>query len=171
MLDQFKEDVFGGQEQIGPCLTKIEEQIKAKYEIIKTQFLRKFEKQLQKVMQPFVNEIESKIRLNAYKGPQEILDDINELKQQFLNCTSRSKFKNKELILSQECERLTFKAMEHLYMSLQNNVNGEKRQLEERVNYLEQQIQSNKQAASDNEQHLRLSCESIQQELQKAIAS
>ena len=46
VLDQFKEDVFGGQEQIGPCLAKIEEQIKAKYEIIKKQFLRKFEKQL-----------------------------------------------------------------------------------------------------------------------------
>ena len=27
VLDQFKEDVFGGQEQIGPCLSKIEEQI------------------------------------------------------------------------------------------------------------------------------------------------
>ena len=61
--------------------------------------------------------------------------------------------------------------MEHLYMSLQNNVNGEKRQLEERVIYLEQQIASNKQAAFENEDHLRITNDSIQQELQKAIAS
>ena len=68
------------------------------------------------MLAPKMNEIESKIRLKSYAEPQDLLDDINELKIEFHNQTELSNFKNKELILSQECERLTFKGMEMLYI-------------------------------------------------------
>ena len=59
-----------------------------------------YEQHLKKMMAPKMNEIESKIRLKSDSVPQDLLDDINDLKIEFHNQTERSNFKNKELILS-----------------------------------------------------------------------
>jgi hypothetical protein len=59
-----------------------------------------YEQHFKKTMAPKMNEIESKIRLKSYSVPQDLLDDINDLKIEFHNQTERSDFKNRELILS-----------------------------------------------------------------------
>lgn len=45
------------------------------------------------------------------------MDAIKALKADFNEATKDSNFKEKDLILSQECERLVYKGMENLYIS------------------------------------------------------
>ena len=111
---------------------------------MKTQFLRVYEKQIKQTLSSLTMDIESKIRMNQYKTPQDFLQDINKMKQEYLSQVSYSTFKNKELILSQECERIVFKGMENLFMNNSNSYSSEKRHLTERVNYLEQQLSAKK---------------------------
>jgi hypothetical protein len=61
--------------------------------------------------------IESKIRMNQFTNPQDFLASITELKKEFKTKTEGSVYSGKELILSQECERVVFKGMEHLFMN------------------------------------------------------
>lgn len=60
--------------------------------------------------------IESKIRNNKYQCPSDLMADITQLKNDF-GKSSDSRCKERELIFSQECEKLVFKGMESLYIS------------------------------------------------------
>lgn len=83
--------------------------------------------------------------MNLYKGPQDVLSDINKLKDTFAKETEDCSLKSKDLLLSQECEKLVFKSLEHLLITASMTSNSEKRNSQERINYLEQQLNLKKQ--------------------------
>lgn len=80
------------------------------------------------------------------------MQDITALKQDFQKTADpETRCKDQELLLSQECERLVFKGMEHLYINATNSAQGEKRHLTEKIMYLEQQLQTHKSEALKSE--------------------
>ena len=58
--------------------------------------------------------------------------------------TKENTFKNKDTILSAEVERLVTKGLESLWHNAENNSTLEKRQLNERVKYLEENLKTKK---------------------------
>lgn len=134
----FKQSAFG--ELIEAAQAKIEKEIEEKWQAIKARFARDYQKQLKQQIQALVTPIESKIRMNQFKTPQDLMQDMNQLKQDFASAAPESGCKDRELAFSQECERLVFKGMEHLYINASNSSQGEKRHLTEQVTFLEQQL-------------------------------
>jgi UDP-N-acetylglucosamine transferase subunit ALG13 len=138
VIETFKQTAIG--DNLKENEAKIMLEISQKYQRIKTQFEREYSKKLKNTLAKLVQPVESNIRSSTFKNPQDLMADINKLKTEFLEETKGSTFKQKELVLSQECERLVFKGMEKLYISCNNVNEGEKRQLTEKLNYLEQTI-------------------------------
>lgn len=65
------------------------------------------------------------------------MEAVDKMKKEFLEELKSSNFKNKELLLSQECERIVFKGMENIFQNQQNLLQREKRQFDEKVTYME----------------------------------
>ena len=74
-----------------------------------------------------VTPVESKIRLDQYARPQDLLDDIVKLKEQYTSETKAIDYKLKEVILLQECERVTTKGLETMWRKLRDESNLTKR--------------------------------------------
>jgi len=66
------------------------------------------------------------------------------LKKEFNDQTKENTFKGKDNILCNEVERLIVKGLESIWHNSQNNSVLEKRKLDERVKYLEENIQNKK---------------------------
>lgn len=66
-------------------------------------------------MQTHSSAIEQKIRSEAFKTVQELVDDIRKMKKDFMEETASMALKEKDLILFEEVERLLIKGFESLW--------------------------------------------------------
>lgn len=142
VTDTFKKAVIGETWQ--ESLAKIESEIYEKFLRIKTMFERENLKQMKNTLAKHVAPVESKIRHNQFTSPQDLMEAVSKMKKDFLEELKDVSIKNKELLLSQECERIVFKGMDYIFMTLQNQLQCDKRQFDEKINYLEGQISSMK---------------------------
>ena len=66
-------------------------------------------------MQTHSGAIEQKIRSEAFKTIQDLVDDIRKMKKDFMEETAFTALKEKDLILFEEVERLLIKGFESLW--------------------------------------------------------
>ena len=71
--------------------------------------------------------MESLIRGDTLKRPQDLLDELKELREKYREETKEMEFKDKELILSKETERLAIKGLENLWRAAKDSSNFESR--------------------------------------------
>jgi hypothetical protein len=71
--------------------------------------------------------MESLIRGDTLKRPQDLLDELKELKENYREETKEMVFKDKELILIKETERLAIKGLENLWRNAKDSSNFESR--------------------------------------------
>lgn len=71
--------------------------------------------------------MESLIRGDTLKRPQDLLDELKELKENYREETKEMVFKDKELILTKETERLAIKGLENLWRNAKDSSNFESR--------------------------------------------
>ena len=67
------------------------------------------------------------------------------MKEFYLAETKEMEYNRKELLLSHESERLITKGFENMWRKLRDESNFSKREVEERTNYLEQQLKEKKE--------------------------
>ena len=71
--------------------------------------------------------MESLIRGDTLKRPQDLLDELKELKENYREETKEMVFKDKELILTKKTERLAIKGLENLWRNAKDSSNFESR--------------------------------------------
>jgi hypothetical protein len=71
--------------------------------------------------------MESLIRGDTLKRPSDLLDELKELKEKYREETKDMVFKDKELILTKETERLAIKGLENLWRAAKDSNNFESR--------------------------------------------
>jgi hypothetical protein len=94
--------------------------------------------------------VETKIRGDQLKKPSDLLDEIKILKDSYNEQTKEMKFKDKEVVLQREVERLIIKGFEHLWRNMRDQSTFKHKQSEESVKYLENQVASLKKELQDN---------------------
>ena len=88
-------------------------------------------------MQTHSSAIEQKIRSESFKTIQDLVDDIRKMKKDFMEETASMALKEKDLILSEEVERLLIKGFESLWRTNGAQTRLFEKQLEERTRYFE----------------------------------
>ena len=71
--------------------------------------------------------MESLIRGDTLNRPQDLIDELKELKENYREETKEMVFKDKELILIKETERLAIKGLENLWRNAKDSSNFESR--------------------------------------------
>ena len=104
VLDEFKQKAFGDIN--AESILKIENDIQEKYKYIKQKLIKQYEKEINAFIKPLSDQIENKIRMNQFKKPQDLIDEINVMKTEFKEQTKQLGFKNKELIMEKETTRI-----------------------------------------------------------------
>ena len=104
VLDEFKQKAFGDIN--AESIQKIENDIQEKYKYIKQKLIKQYEKEINAFLKPLSDQIENKIRMNQFKKPQDLIDEINVMKTEFKEQTKQLGFKNKELIMEKETTRI-----------------------------------------------------------------
>ena len=110
--------------------------------------------------------MESLIRGDTLKKPLDLLDELKILKSNYHEETKDLVFKDKELILTKETERLAIKGLENLWRAEKDANNFESKQLEQQVKYLEEQLSDKKQEILDLEREKTSKLDKIQTEYQ-----
>jgi hypothetical protein len=82
--------------------------------------------------------METLIRGDTLKRPSDLLDELKSVKDSYHESTKDLTFRDKELILTKETERLAIKGLENLWRISKDSSNLAGRQLEEKVIYLEE---------------------------------
>ena len=67
--------------------------------------------------------METLIRGDTLKRPQDLLDDLKTMKDSYNESTKDLLFRDKELILSKETERLSIKGLENLWRAQKDSFN------------------------------------------------
>ena len=77
-------------------------------------------------MKPLSQKMETLIRGDTLKRPQDLLDELKILKDSYNESTKDLIFSDKELILTKETERLSIKGLENLWRAQKDssNLNG-----------------------------------------------
>ena len=143
VIEKFKSEAFG--DDVTECVKKIEKEIQERYKSLKMRLAKQYENQFKSILAPISAPVEQKIRLDQYQKPQDLLDDITKMKELYLAETKEMEYNRKELLLSHECERLITKGFENMWRKLRDESNFSKREVEERTNYLQQQLKDKKE--------------------------
>ena len=90
------------------------------------------------------------MRSDKVKTSQDLLDEVKALKEGFKEQTADMNFKDKEVVLQREVERLLVKGFEHLLRAVKDQQTFNTKQSEENVKYLENQVAALKKELQEN---------------------
>lgn len=113
--------------------------------------------------------METLIRGDTLKRPSDLLDELKSVKDSYHESTKDLTFRDKELILTKETERLAIKGLENLWRISKDSSNLAGRQLEEKVIYLEEQLKNKKEEISEIENENSSKVDKIQAEYQDVM--
>ena len=133
---KFQTEAFG--DGLEECLKKIDLETGLLFERLKIKMTKNIEVKIKSLIQDLTKPIISKLRKDEYQAPQDYFDDLKEMKTKFEEQTKEQSFKKKELLLSQDCECLTKKILESLWMKQRDKGGMAERQAKERTKFLEE---------------------------------
>lgn len=164
----FQTEAFG--DGLEECLKKIDQEIGILFERLKIKMTKNIEAKVKAQIQELTKPIIKKLRQDEYQAPQDYFDDLKELKTQFEVLTKDQSFKKKELLLSQDCEGLTRKILESLWMKQRDKGGMAERQMKERTKFLEEQLLAKKEEMAEIRIESSTKLDKYQTELHEKIA-
>eukprot|EP00347_Sterkiella_histriomuscorum_P021939 403332245 len=150
---------------------KILDEIAKKYQIVKQKCMQIYESKCQELIKKDVENIEQQIRQDLYVAIPDFNKEIDQLKSTFTQLTASVTYNQKDSVIKGICEKLIMKGYESIFRKEKELLTNQNRQLTEKSNFLEKDLQSKKSDFESERNNLQNKLIDIQGEQQNLRAN